>query len=85
MFKDPNYVGNRDHFNSIKGSRNFHIAFRSETVTGISTEPVVIVPKNPIANDLKVERTWDVEVKWTADDLPEEADVPETVWQCYVP
>jgi hypothetical protein len=83
-FKDPNYVGNRDHYNSVKGSRNFHVAFRSETVLAISDEPCTIVPKNPIANDLKVERTWDVEVKWTSDNFPEESAIPANLFTCYV-
>jgi hypothetical protein len=83
-FKDPNYVGNRNHYNSVKGSRNFHVAFRSETVLAISDEPCTIVPKNPIANDLKVERTWDVEVKWTSDNFPEESAIPANLFTCYV-
>jgi len=83
-FKDPNYVGNRDHFNSVKGSRNFHVAFRSETVLATSDEPCTIVPKSPIANDLKVERTWDVEVKWTSDNFPEESAIPANLFTCYV-
>lgn len=83
-FKDPNYVGNRDHFNSVKGSRNFHVAFRSETVLQISDRPCTIVPKNPIANDLKVERTWDVEVKWTSENFPDESEIPESLFTCVV-
>ncbi len=84
MFKDPNYVGNRNHYNSIKGSRNFHVAFASETVLRISDEPCTIVPKNPIANDLKQEVVWDVEVKWTSDEFPTESEIPDGVFVCVV-
>lgn len=84
-FKDPNYVGNRNHYNTIKGSRNFHIAYRSERVLSISDEPCTIVPKNPIQNDLKLERTWDVEVKWTSENFATEVTTPDNVFVCYVP
>jgi hypothetical protein len=86
QFKDPNYKNNRNHFNSIKGSRNFHVVFRSETVWAVSDVPCTIVPKNPIANDLKVERTWDVEVKWTSENFPDETDANlPSLAVCYIP
>lgn len=84
-FKDPNYINNRNHYNSVKGSRNFHVAFRSETVLAISDVPCTIVPQNPIQNDLKLERTWDVAAKWTSDNFPEEATYSAGLWTCYVP
>jgi hypothetical protein len=80
--KDPNYVGNRNHWNSIKGSRNFHVAFRSETVLRISDVPVTVVPTNPIANDLKAEVVWDFSAKWTSGDFPTEYTTPEGVFEC---
>ncbi len=73
-----------DFYNSIKGSRNFHFAFASETILRISDEPVTIIPTNPIANDLKQEVVWDVQVKWTSDNFADEYDTPD-VFTCYVP
>lgn len=84
-FKDPDYVGNRDHYNSLKKSNQFYVAFRSETVLAISDEPVTIVPANPIANDLKTERTWDVLVKWTSENFPAEYTYSDGLFECYVP
>jgi hypothetical protein len=84
-FKDPNYVGNQPHANTIKNTRNWHVAYRSETVLAMSDEPCTIVPKNPIANDLKLERTWDYEVKWTSENFPAEVESPSSVFTCYVP
>lgn len=83
MIKDPNYAGNRNFYNSIKGSRNFHFAFASETILRISDEPVTIIPTNPIANDLKQEVVWDVQVKWTSNNFADEYDTPD-VFTCYV-
>ena len=83
MFKDPNYVGNRNHWNGIKGSRNFHVAFRSETVLRISDVPCTIVPTNPIANDLKAEVVWDAAAKWTSGNFPTEYTTPDGVFECF--
>lgn len=81
MVKDPSYVGNRDFWNSIKGSRNFHFAFASETIIRLTDVPVTIVPTNPIANDLKAEVVWDCQVKWTSDNFPDEYSTPD-VFTC---
>jgi hypothetical protein len=80
--KDPNYIGNRNHWNSIKGSRNFHVAYRSETVLRISDEPTTIVPTNPIANDLKAEVVWDFSCKWTSGNFPDEYTTPDGIFDC---
>jgi len=61
-----------------------HFAFASETILRISDEPVTIIPTNPIANDLKQEVVWDVQVKWTSDNFADEYDTPD-VFTCYVP
>ena len=82
MAKDPNYVGNRNHWNGIKGSRNFHVAFRSETVLRISDVPVGVIPTNPISNDLKSEVVWDFACKWTSANFPTEYTTPDGVFQC---
>jgi hypothetical protein len=74
----------RNFYNSIKGSRNFHFAYASETILRISDEPVTIIPTNPIANDLKQEVVWDVQVKWTSDNFSDEFDTPD-VFTCFIP
>jgi len=38
-YKDPDYVANLPHYNSITGSRNFYIAYCSETIMRISQRP----------------------------------------------
>jgi|694.fasta_scaffold57814_3 hypothetical protein len=84
-YMDPTYIGNQPFYNEIKRSLNWYVAFRSETVLAISDEPCVIVPQNPIANDLKVERVWNVQVKWTSENFPDEVITPDGLFTCYVP
>jgi hypothetical protein len=84
-YMDPTYVGNRDFYNDIKKTQSWHVAFRSETVLGISDEPCVVIPTNPVANDLKVERVWNVQVKWTSENFVEESQIPSGLFTCYVP
>jgi hypothetical protein len=81
-FKDPNYKGNEPFYNSIKGSSNWHIAFRTETQTRISGNPATIIPKSPVADDLNSEVVWDVEVKWSHKDQPTPFDTPADIFKC---
>ena len=81
-YKDPNYKGNCNFYNSIKKSANWHFAFRTETLTRISGKPVSIIPKSPIAEDLTSEVVWDVEVKWAEKDQPCPFVTPEGVFSC---
>jgi hypothetical protein len=81
-YKDPDYVGNLAHYNSITGSRNFHIAFCSETVMRISQRPGTLIASNPIANSLKDEVNFLMNYKWTHDLMPLEYDIPDGVFVC---
>lgn len=80
--KDPNYKANCAFYNSIKGSANWHLAFRSEKLTRITSNPVTIIPKSPIAEDLNSEVVWDVENKWSQGDQPCPFDTPADVFVC---
>jgi hypothetical protein len=81
-YKDPDYVGNLPHYNSITGSRNFYIAFCSETVMRISQRPGNLVATNPIANSLKDEVNYMVTYKWTHNKMPLEYNIPDNVFVC---
>lgn len=84
LFKDPNYLENADFYNAIKRSRNYKIAYRTETQTHISTNTVTVLPKNPVAEELTSEVVWDVEVKFSQGDLPEPFNTPAgTFAQCF--
>jgi len=80
--KEPNYTGNRNHWNALFGNRNFYLIFCSETIMRVSTKPVSIVPSNPIANDLKQEVVWGFTAKWTDDSFPTEYPVFDDAFSC---
>ncbi len=81
-YKDPDYIGNLAHYNSIAGSRNFYIAFCSETVMRISQRPGTLVVSNPITNSLKDEVNFLINYKWTHNLMPLEYSIPDGVFVC---
>jgi hypothetical protein len=80
--REPNYIGNREHFNEINGSRQFYAIWASETLMYVSTRPVYVSVKAPIANDLKTEVVWQIAIKYTAQELPLVFDRDDNVLQC---
>ena len=81
-YKDPDYAGNLPHYNSVTGSRNFYIAFCSESIMRISQRNGTLVASNPIANSLKEEVNFVLNYKWTNDLLPLEYAIPDGVFVC---
>lgn len=79
-FRDPNYKGNCGFYNTIKKSKNWHLAFRTENLTRITDKPVSIQPKDPITEDLTAEVVWDVTNKWTQTDHSCPFTTPEGVF-----
>ena len=83
---DPNYADNRDFYNSIKKSKGgFYFAFRSESIGYITDKPVLVAPKNPIANDDKAKVKWLADITWVSENFPEEFIAPESMKVCYIP
>lgn len=79
--REPNFKGNRAHFNDINGSRQFYVIWATETLMYASTRPVYVSVKMPIANDLKTEVVWHMTIKWTAG-FPLFFDRDDNVLQC---
>lgn len=85
LANDPNYKENCDFYNAIKRSRDYHVAYRTKTQIHISNEPVTIIPKAPIANDLNAEVVWALTIKWRGSDQPCPYDTPEGVFdECFI-
>lgn len=83
QFFDPNFIGNVDHYDTIKNLRaNYKVAFRTSTQIIMSDKVVTIIPKMPIAQDLKTKVLWAVDVKWTSQNLPFVYDAPAVNWDC---
>jgi hypothetical protein len=79
---EPNYQGNRNHWNKLAGSRNYFVAYCSENIMNITTKVCNITPTNKIDNDLKSEVIWNVDLKWTDFQLPLQYNIPDGVFQC---
>ncbi len=63
-YKDPNYKSNCAFYNGLKRSRNYKVAYLTETQIHITNKACVVLPKNPVVDDLTAKVEWDVEVKW---------------------
>jgi hypothetical protein len=83
VYNDPNYKFNADFYNSIKNSRNWKLAYRTETQTHLTENTVSIIPKNPVVEDLTGEVVWNVTVKWSDDDLPVPFETPTGIFECF--
>lgn len=82
-YNDPNYKFNADFYNEIKKSRNYRLAYRTETLVHLTQNTVQPIPKNPVTDDLASEVVWNVLVKWTEGDLPIPYDVPSGIFDCF--
>jgi len=77
---DPNFVDNVDFWNAIKKSNNYKLGWRSESKTYLSDEAVGIIPKAPVAEDIKLAILWNIAFKFSQEDYPTPNDIPGTVF-----
>jgi hypothetical protein len=83
-FKDPNYGNNAPFYNALKYSREYKLAWRTETKTHISDNPVSILPKNPVTETLTDEVVYDVTARWNSSDMSEPFDTPVGIFdRCF--
>lgn len=67
---DPNYRSNYAFYNGITNITSKVIAFRTSSLIHIADVTASIVAKDPVADDLEEEVTWNVTAKWTSINLP---------------
>lgn len=82
-YNDPNYKLNADFYNAIKRSRDYRVAYRTETLTHLSENNVTVIPKNAVGEELTSEVVWNVLVKWSEGDLPVPYDTPAGIFTCF--
>ena len=80
QYQDPNYRQNCNFYNAIKNSRQYYVAYATETQIHLSDNIVSVIPKNPVQDDVNSEVVWDVLVKWAGRDLPCPFDLPEGIF-----
>ena len=73
---DPNYLNNCAFWNTIKKSKNYKVGWRTETKIYYSDKASLIVPKAPVAEDLKAKVIWNIMFKFTQEDNPCPSDIP---------
>lgn len=82
IFVDPDYIDNLPFYNSINGSRNWHIAFNSETIMRISDRPCSLFVNDKIENDLSKEVVYTSSAKWTYNKMPLQYSIPDNIFVC---
>lgn len=82
-FKDPNYKQNAGFYQAVKNSRNYRLAYRTETQIHLTNVTVEIIPKNPVTANTTDEVVWDVTAKWSDGDVPTPYDAPLSIFQCF--
>jgi hypothetical protein len=73
---EPNYAANCDFWNAIKRSNNYMFGYRTETKVHLSAVAATVIPKAPIADDLKSKVVWTIIVKFIQEDIPCPVDMP---------
>lgn len=81
-YKDPTLKGNTPFYNSIKKSSSYHIAFRTQTLTRISDNPVTVIPKTPVEEDMTSQVVFNVDVKFNGEDVLVPFVTPTGVFDC---
>lgn len=83
QYQDPNYKQNCNFYNTLKNSRQYKAAYRTETQIHIIDATVQVIPKNPVQEDPTTEVVWDILVKWSGKDVPCPFDAPPGIFdQC---
>jgi len=73
---EPNFLDNCNFWNTIKKSKDFLVGYRTESKIYVSDNEALIVPKAPIAEDLKAKVIWNIIIKFTQEDIPCPVDMP---------
>lgn len=74
--EEPNYADNCEFWNSIKRSNSYLFGYRTENKIHLSSVGATVVPKAPVADDIKSKVTWKVMIKFVQEDNPCPVDMP---------
>jgi hypothetical protein len=82
-FRDPNYKGNCNFYNTVKRRKNFHVIYRTSTQTHVSDKVVKVRTSAPITETSTDVVEWNVANIWTGTEQPCPFDTPEGVFDCF--
>lgn len=74
------YPENCDFWNAIKKSNQFLVGWRTSSKVYLSSVTAVVVPKAPVADNLKESVLWNVIVKFTQANIPCAITMPNGVF-----
>ena len=83
-YQDPDFYGNVDHYNAINGSRNYYLAFITETMLHLEQRPCNLTVNLPIKNSVKDDVLYTITARWTHDQLPQQYLKLDNVFVCNV-
>jgi hypothetical protein len=84
-FNDPNLVANYEHYNGLGNQTELIPFFRTSSQLRIFDKPATITAKDPVADDLESEVTWEVSAKVVSVNLPSYhviTNLINTVFKC---
>lgn len=84
QLQDPNYASNADFYNTVRGSRAWKGAYRTETKVHLINRTLSLIPKNPVQEDLTTDVVWDITIKWSDKASPVPYDVPPGIFDACV-
>ncbi len=83
---DPQFPNNCDFWNAIKHNNNYQVGYRTETKIYMSDVGATIIPKAPIADDLKSRVVWNITFKFIQEDIPCPKAIPNEIFTvCLLP
>lgn len=83
-FRDPNYAQNADFYDGLKNSSNYKFAYWTQSLVHITENPVSVVPKNPVTEEINSDVVWDVDVAWNQDSVMRPYPAPSSIIdECY--
>lgn len=82
--RDPNYKSNCNFWNLLKATKNYRFAYKTETQIHITNNPVTIIPKNPVTEDINSFVDWQALIKWKDKDVPCPVDAPAGIFDTCV-
>lgn len=83
-YTDRNYISNTANYNAVAASKNYRVAFFTETKGWISDKPATFKPKRPINGDAKQAVYGEVEVSYTQKLQPIPFTYPQSIFKCFV-
>lgn len=81
---DPDYKTNRDFYNTLKKSSNYFYGYVTSSLVHSTDATCVVAPKNPVADDINSQVTWQIEVQWQTRNETTITDMPEGIFdRCF--